>query len=256
MQDRTEQRTFQEALRVREQRLRLLLENIRDCAVFDVDRDGQICSWNSGAERIFGYTEAEVSGVDSSELFAAAGYSSEAFRQELETALACGRGDGESWLTRKDGTRFFARWITNTLHSEDGNAVGFIKILRDETFREQTEDQERRRTQFAWDLLEQQARRTSSTLGQTRTELTEIGRHLLNVQEEERRRIARDLHDHLAQRLALLEMGLHHLRQGLPEDLAQLQAEVASYRSTRRLWVRRCGTFHIVCIPRSSSISG
>jgi len=227
MQDRTEQRTFQEALRVREQRLRLLLENIRDCAVLDLDRDGQICSWNSGAERIFGYTEAEVSGVDSSELFAAAGYSSEAFRQELETALACGRGDGESWLTRKDGTRFFARWITNTLHSDDGSAVGFIKILRDETFREQTEDQERRRTQFAWDLLEQQARRTSSTLGQTRTELTEIGRHLLNVQEEERRRIARDLHDHLAQRLALLEMGLHHLRQGLPEDLAQLQAEVA-----------------------------
>ncbi len=228
MRDRTEQRTFQEALRLREQRLRLLLENIRDCAVFDLDRNGKICSWNSGAERIFGYTEPEVTGVDSSEFFAAAGYPSEAFRRELETALARGRGDGEAWLTRKDGARFFARWITNTVHSDDGNAVGFIKVLRDETFRQQIEDQERRRTQFAWDLLEQQARQTSSSLGRTRTELTEIGRQLLNVQEEERRRIARDLHDHLAQRLALLEMGLHHLRQGLPGDLAQLQAEVAS----------------------------
>jgi PAS domain S-box-containing protein len=228
MQDRTQQRAFQEALRLREQRLRLLLENIRDCAVFDLDRNGQICTWNSGAERIFGYTEPEVSGVDSSEFFAAAGYPSEAFRQELETALSSGRGDGESWLTRKDGSRFFARWITNTMHSDDGNVVGFIKVLRDETFRQQTEDQQRRRTQFAWDLLEQQARRTSSTLDRTRTELTQISRQLLDVQEEERRRIARDLHDHLAQRLALLEMGLHRLRQGLPGDLAQLQAEVAS----------------------------
>ena len=213
---------------MREQRLRLMLENIRDCAVFDLDRNGQICSWNPGAERIFGYTEPEVSGVDSSEFFAAAGYSSEAFRQELETALESGRGHGESWLTRKDGTRFFARWITNTLHSDDGNAVGFIKVLRDETVRQQAQEQERRRVQFAWDLVEQQARQTSSKLGRTRTELTEIGRQLLNVQEEERRRIARDLHDHLAQRLALLEMGLHHLRQGLPGDLAQLQSEVAS----------------------------
>jgi PAS domain S-box-containing protein len=228
LRDRTEQRTFEQALRAREERLRLLLENIRDCAVFDLDRDGQICSWNSGAERIFGYTELEVSGVDSSELFAAAGYSPEAFRRELETAAACGRGEGESWLSRNDGTRFFARWITNTVHSADGNAVGFIKVLRDETVRQQTEDQEQRRMQFAWDLLEQQARRTSSTLGRTSKELSEIGRQLLNVQEEERRRIARDLHDHLAQRLALLEMGLHHLRQGLPQDLGQLQAEVAS----------------------------
>jgi PAS domain S-box-containing protein len=193
-----------------------------------LDGNGTICSWNSGAERIFGYTEPEVAGVDSSEFFAAAGYSSEAFREERETALACGRGDGESWLTRKDGTRFFARWITNSVHSDGGNVVGFIKVLRDETLRRQTEDRERRRTQFAWDLLEQQARLTSSTLGRTLTELSEIGRQLLNVQEEERRRIARDLHDNLAQRLALLENGLHHLRQGLPGDLVQLQAEIAT----------------------------
>jgi PAS domain S-box-containing protein len=192
-----------------------------------LDRQGQISTWNSGAERIFGYTEPEVSGVDGVEFFAAAGYSSNAFRQELEAALVCGRGDGESWLTRKDGTRFFAQWITNTVHSDDGNVIGFIKVLRDETRRHQTEDQERRRMQFAWDFLEQQARVTSSTLGRTRAELTEIGRQLLNVQEEERRRIARDLHDHLAQRLALLEMGLGHLRQGLPGDLEQLQTEIA-----------------------------
>ncbi len=227
MRDRTEQRTFQETIRIREQRLRLLLENIRDCAVFDLDRNGRICSWNSGAEQIFGYTEPEVAGVDGIEFFAAVGYSSEAFGQELQTTLASGRTDSESWLNRKDGTRFFARWITNAVHSDDGNAVGFIKVLRDETLREQTQDQERRRTDFAWDLLEQQARLTSSRLGRTHTELKEISRQLLNVQEEERRRIARDLHDHLAQRLALLEMGLHHLRQGLPGDLAQLQAEIA-----------------------------
>jgi PAS domain S-box-containing protein len=228
MRDRTAERKYEEALRVREERLRLLLENIRDCAVFDLNRNGEICVWNSGAERIFGYSEAEVLGVDGSEFFAGAGYSADAFRQELDAALAAGRADGESWLTRKNGTRFFARWITNSVHSEDGEAVGFIKVLRDETLRQQAEDEERRRTQFAFELIEQQARATSSALGRTQTELTEIGRRLLNVQEEERRRIARDLHDHLAQRLALLEMGLHQLRSGLSGDLEHLRAEIAA----------------------------
>jgi two-component system, chemotaxis family, CheB/CheR fusion protein len=142
--------------------------------------------------------------------------------------LASGRGNGEAWLTRKDGTRFFARWITNSVHSDDGEARGFINVLRDETVRQQGEDEELRRTQFAWELIEQQARVTSSALGRTQSELTEIGRRLLNVQEEERRRIARDLHDHLAQRLALLEIGLDHLRKGLPGDLEELQAEIAA----------------------------
>jgi PAS domain S-box-containing protein len=228
MRDRTGERQFQEALRAREERLRFLLENLRDCAVFELDRKGEICVWNSGAERIFGYTAAEVLGVDASEFFAAIGYSSDAFRKELEVALACGRGEGESWLTRTDGTRFFARWITNTVHSDDGAATGFIKVLRDEMLRQQAEDEEQRRRQFAWELMEQQARATGSALGRTQAELTEIGRRLLNVQEQERRRIARDLHDHLAQRLALLEMGLDRLRRGLSSDLAELRSEVGS----------------------------
>lgn len=227
MRDRTGERQYQEALRMREERLRLLLENLRDCAVFELNRKGEICVWNPGAERIFGYTAEEALGVDGKEFFAAAGYSPDAFRKELETALASGRSEGEAWLTRKDGTRFFARWITNTVHSEGEEAVGFIKVLRDETQREEAEGEQQRRRQFAWELMEQQARATSWALGRTQTQLTEIGRRLLNVQEEERRRIARDLHDHLAQRLAFLEMGLDRLRQGLPADLAQLRSEVA-----------------------------
>jgi len=79
MRDRTEERRSQENLRIREERLRLLLENIRDCAVFDLNLSGEICVWNPGAERIFGYTEAETLGVDGSEFFTAAGYSSAAF---------------------------------------------------------------------------------------------------------------------------------------------------------------------------------
>jgi len=228
MRDRTEERRSQEDLRIREERLRLLLENIRDCAVFDLSLNGEICVWNPGAERIFGYTEAEALGVDGSEFFSAAGYSSEAFRQELELALKSGRGEGESWLTRKDGARFYARWITNTVRTDGGEAIGFIKVLRDETLRQEAEDGERRRSEYAWDLIEQQARATSSALSRTHSELVDIGRRLLNVQEAERRRIARDLHDHLAQRLALLAMGLDRLRQGLPGDLAQLRSEISS----------------------------
>jgi PAS domain S-box-containing protein len=227
MRDRTEAREFQEAVRIREERLRLLLENIRDCAVFDLSQSAQICSWNSGAERIFGYTASEVLGVDGKEFFGAAGYPMDSFRQEVQTALESGRSESESWLTRKDGTRFFARWITNAIYSGDEQVVGFIKVLRDETMRRKAEDEEVRRTQFAWDLIEEQARATSSALGQTQTELVEIGRRLLNVQEQERRRIARDLHDHLAQRLALLEMGLDRLHEGLPGSLEELQTQIA-----------------------------
>ena len=227
MRDRTEERRSQEDLRIREERLRLLLENIRDCAVLDLNLSGEICVWNPGAERIFGYTEAEVVGVEGAEFFTLAGYSSEAFRGELELALKSGRGEGESWLTRKDGARFYARWITNTVRTHGGEAIGFIKVLRDETLRQEAEDEERRRSEYAWDLIEQQARATSSALGQTQSELVDIGRRLLNVQEAERRRIARDLHDHLAQRLALLAMGLDRLRQGLPGDLAQLRSDIS-----------------------------
>ena len=227
MRDRTEERRSQETLRIREERLRLLLENIRDCAVFDLNLSGEICVWNPGAERIFGYTEAETLGVDGSEFFSAAGYSSEAFRQELDLALKSGRGEGESWLTRKDGGPFYARWITNAVRTDGGEAIGFIKVLRDETLRQEAEDQERRRSEYAWDLIEQQARATSSALNRTHSELVDIGRRLLNVQEAERRRIARDLHDHLAQRIALLAMGLDRLRRGLPGDLTQLRAELS-----------------------------
>jgi PAS domain S-box-containing protein len=226
--DRTEERRTQEDLRIREERLRLLLESIRDCAVFDLNLSGEICVWNPGAKRIFGYTEAETLGVDGSEFFTSAGYSSEAFRQELELALKSGRGEGESWLTRKDGARFYARWITNTVRTGGGEAVGFIKILRDETVRQEADEEERRRSEYAWDLIEQQARATSSALSRTHSELVDIERRLLKVQKAERRRIARDLHDHLAQRLALLAMGLDRLRQGLPGDLAQLRAELSS----------------------------
>ena len=84
------------------------------------------------------------------------------------------------------------------MYSSEGEAIGFIKILRGETQRQQAEGEEQKRRQFAWELMEQQARATSSTLGRTQAELTEIVCRLLNVQREERRRIAGNLHDHLA----------------------------------------------------------
>src|SRR4051812_4335095 len=253
MRDGTEQRTFREGLHLREERLRLLVENIRDCAVFDLDRNGAICVWNSGAEHIFGYTEAEVVGVEGAELFCDAGYSPVAFRQELDQALEVGRAEGESWLVRKDGNRFYARWITNAVHTLEGETTGFIKVLRDETVRRDAEDVERRRSRYAWELVEQQARVTSTALGRAHAELADIGRSLLKVQEEERRRIARDLHDHLAQRLALLEIGLEHLRQGF---WANCGRRLRLCSSSLRHSAKTCGTSHIASIRPLSSISG
>ncbi len=214
MRDRTEQRLLHEALRHREAHLRVLIDNLRDCAVFDLDLDGAICGWNPGAEQLFGYTEAETVGVDGGEFFAVAGYSAEAFATGLAAALERDRVEGESWLSRKDGVRFYARWIVNAMRDQDEKLVGFAIVLRDETDRQRATDADDLRRRHASHLLERQAQLASTALDRTQVELRDVARRLLNVQEEERRRLARDLHDHLAQRLALLDMGLARLREG------------------------------------------
>jgi PAS domain S-box-containing protein len=139
--DVSEERKAQEARRQSEERLRLMVASVRDYAIFMLDVDGRITSWNAGAERIHGWSAEEVIGVDFSRLFlpedAAAGQP----RRELETAARLGRFEYEGWRARKDGVRFWANATLSAVRDERGGLVGFAKITRDLTERRKAEEQ-------------------------------------------------------------------------------------------------------------------
>ena len=123
------------ALFASEQRLRLLIQGLRDCAVYMLDPDGRISNWNSGAEAIKGYKAEEVIGKHFSMFYTdedrAAGLPSRA----LASARTAGKYENEAWRLRKDGSRFWASVLIDPIHDDDGNFIGFAKVTRDMTER-------------------------------------------------------------------------------------------------------------------------
>ena len=183
MRDLTRRRLAEEALRQSEENYRLFVENVRDHALLRVDTNGRISSWNAGAERLFGYTDSEILDHPFALLYG----SDDSPDHDLQ-------GEHQSWLVRKDGSRFLARWATHAIHDEQGHLRGFAKVLRDETQRMRAESE------------------------RARQELRALAANLMTVQENERRRIARNLHDDLLQRLAALEMSMAHMQQKTTPD--------------------------------------
>jgi PAS domain S-box-containing protein len=226
MRDHTAQRRNIEALRASEERFRLLVENVRDCALFSVDLRGNVSDWNPGAERIFGYSAEQVLGRSAPELLTKDEGCKALMTDEFEAAAVQDGTSAECWMVRQDGSRFYARWVTNAIRDELGHAIGFMKVLRDETERRRAEEERELQSQQDRELLEGRVRLTNMALHRTKEELQDLAGQLLNAQDEERRSIARDLHDHLAQRLALVEMKLAHLRGGFSGDRDALLSEM------------------------------
>jgi PAS domain S-box-containing protein len=141
LSDITARRQAEEALRVSEERFRLLLENVTDYAIFFMDIEGRVIRWSLGAERILGYQEAEILGQPGSIIFTPEDLQQGADQQELEKAITEGRAEDERWHVRKDGTQFWASGITTPLPDETGQLRGFCKIMRDFTERKQAEDE-------------------------------------------------------------------------------------------------------------------
>jgi two-component system CheB/CheR fusion protein len=123
----------QEALRRSEERLRLVIENARDYAIFSTDVARTITSWNSGAERLLGYTEAEALGGTADMIFTPEDRAAGAPAQEAQTAMAEDGAADERFHLRKDGSRFWASGTLMRMDDSSGGAIGFVKILRDET---------------------------------------------------------------------------------------------------------------------------
>ncbi|MBD2772754.1 response regulator [Iningainema tapete] len=124
-----------------EERFRLLLDNVKDYAIFFFDPQGLITGWSQGAEYILGYQEAEILGQPASCIFTPEDLQKAADKQEIETAVREGRTEDERWHVRKDGSLFWGSGIVTPLLDDTGKLRGFCKILRDYTERKRIEDE-------------------------------------------------------------------------------------------------------------------
>jgi PAS domain S-box-containing protein len=120
-------------------RLQYLVSGINDYAIYMLDPQGRITSWNAGAQRFKGYTEQEILNQHFSRFYTEEDRAGGLPARALAHALATGKYESEGWRVRKDGTRFWAHVVIDPIHDENGNLLGFAKITRDVTERRQAE---------------------------------------------------------------------------------------------------------------------
>ncbi len=131
--DVTEERVAEEALRQSEERLRLMIASVSDYAIFMLDPEGHLASWNPGAERITGYREPEIVGSHFSRFFTPEDDADGKPARELHDAIHRGRFENEAWRVHKDGTRYWANVVITPMRNSSNELVGFVKVMRDLT---------------------------------------------------------------------------------------------------------------------------
>lgn len=123
------------------ERFRLLVESVRDYAIFLLDGDGRVASWNEGARRFKGYEAHEIIGQHFSKFYPPEDIESGKVEEEIRIAMADGRVEDEGWRVRQDGTRFWANVVITRLDDKEGRPIGFSKVTRDLTERKRMEDE-------------------------------------------------------------------------------------------------------------------
>jgi PAS domain S-box-containing protein len=224
LQDVSKQRAAEAALRQSEERFRLLVDAVTDYAIFMLDPEGRVQSWNAGAQRMKGYTGDEIIGQHFRRFYPAEKQRARHPEHELEMALRDGRYEEEGWRVRRDGTRFWANVVLSAIHDPSGGHVGFAKITRDVT--------ERRRL-----LVEQAA--ASTALAEANRELEVANVQLARAAEDQAQFLAATVHE-LRTPIAILGSAadlLQDERQLKEEDRRQLLESMAANATRLRLLV-------------------
>lgn len=186
----------------------LFVHSVVDYAIYMLDVDGRVISWNPGAERIKGYSEEEILGRHFSVFYTEHDIADGKPAAELLAAAEVGSHEEEGWRVRRGGERFWANTVLTALRDAQGGLVGFGKVTRDLT--------ERRKTQ------------------EERTGRRQAFAHLVRAQETERRRIAWDVHDDSIQSMIAVSMRLQMLA-AQRRDPALIQLDEAIQGAIRRL---------------------
>jgi PAS domain S-box-containing protein len=143
-----ERELVRKALRHSEQRFRLMVEGVKDYAIFMLDLEGRVTTWNDGAERIKGYREEEILGQPFSRFYPPEEVAQGKPEEILALAAATGRAQQEGYRLRKDGTRFWADIVITAIRDEEGELIGFSKVACDLTARRHAEEELRRKEAY------------------------------------------------------------------------------------------------------------
>ena len=169
--DLTERRVAEEALRLSEERFRLLVTSVKDYAIFMLDPTGHVATWNEGAERAKGYKADEIIGKHFSIFYPPEKVAEHFPQYELSEAARVGRFEDEGWRIRKDGSRFWANVVITALRDGEGKLVGFGKVTRDLTERRAAEE---RVLDNARRVAAEEAAREAADVARKRTEKLQL----------------------------------------------------------------------------------
>jgi PAS domain S-box-containing protein len=225
--DLTDRKRAEDLLRTSEERMRVLMWSLTEHAVLSIDVEGRIDAWNRGAELLFGYEKDEMIGSTVERLFTSEDIANGVHIREMRVARQKGHAADDRWHVRKDGTRFFASGEITPVYLGK-SLIGYAKIVRDLTNAKLMADQ----LQLAHDELEVRVANRTKELAEANAlllnemEEREIAegqrlsllRRLFTVQEDERGRIARDMHDQLGQRITALRLKIASLNDLCADD--------------------------------------
>jgi PAS domain S-box-containing protein len=153
LRDVSDRRRMQEALRLSEERLRLLVESVREYAIFMLDAEGRVKTWGAGAQRILGYAAPEIVGQPFAVFFTPEDAAAGKTARGLAAAVRSGQYREEGWRVRKDGSRFLADSTVTPLFDPEGALRGFAEVTRDVTERRRAEEERERAIRAREEIL-------------------------------------------------------------------------------------------------------